>query len=424
MYRGQLQFGDTEVVNHNRLFAYLTESGPPGLDVLYLDRWKWQARWMGHAPYRTPRLDNAPWYSPTVDASEEFLGLHLRAYTGVDDVPWSREAAESISDGGAHGLGRYSTKRIELKLTAYGSTHSGLMYGLQWLDRVLTQPVCDDRDATVSLRYLTTVPRIAPDTSPSTATLIDCTNPHRRILHDVAATTGHTIDRWWVSDHTYDTGEHMAADLTVVLAAADPFAYHDALLDLAGPIGWAGRPTQTVTWQLVGLDGTCGTPASGALLNPNAPVLSPVRRPAVAAPNRICQPLYYRTTTTTLALAVDPTAKSTTLTVVVQAGATDLENVRIRITDTTTERAVGEIGVSYLPAGARLTIDGTTGTAIALLSSGDTVDASAVVSAGTLGPLTSVRLSCLRTYRLDATAPDDVASGASVSILGTTAWAV
>lgn len=425
MHRGYLRFGDTELVNHARLFAYFNAGlVPPGdFAVLDQDYWPWTARWLDDPAYRSPRLDRAPWYTPGVASSGEFLGLHLRSYTGIDESGWSREAVESIADGGAHGLGRHTIKSIELKLTAYATTHAGLMHGMAWVQDTLLRPVCDDRDATVDLRYLTAVPTVAAGIEPSRAMLEDCTDPLRRVLHDVAATTGITVDRWWVPDHINDSSEHMAADFTVTIAAADPHPYSELPVDLAGPLTWASAERQAVRWKVAHFGVCSDGSAPTVLTDPRAPASTAtiLRRPRPRPTNRICLPLYYRTVAADITVVAEGVGE-TTLTTTISAGSTELRNVTVRFRDLTSDRVIGEVGVSYLPAGAVLSIDGTTGRATALLADGTTVDASPVVSSGSLGPLTAVVLSCRRAYRVEATAPDTISATASVSVLGTTRW--
>lgn len=426
MYRGAVQFGDVELINHDRLFRYLRAGiGPPTLDVVHDDRWPWQHRWQGHQRYETPRLDRAPWYDPARPESAEFAGVWLRDIDGIDDAsPFSRETVAGMLDGGAHGIGRFAPRAMTCRTTLFASTHQGLMYGIGWLIRVLTRPQCDDRDATVSMRYLTTVPVLPDDIdSPSRALLEDCTVEFRRVLRDVAVTSAPTVTRWVTG--IYDDGEPgtCAAEVEFTITAADPHPYHDGLISLAGPITWAGTEVQAVTWRVAWF-GICDPAAPATLVDPDAPVSNerPRRRPAIRPPSRVCTPLYYRTVTTSIAPI--PGQGYTVLSVRIEAGALDERNLTMAVVDDVTGAVVGEIGIAYLPAGATLTLDGSSGTAVAVLEDGRAVDASGVVTAGASGPLSMVALTCQRSYTVTLRASHAVDPATTVTLLGTRQWVI
>ena len=426
MYRGAVQFGDVELINHQRLFRYLRAGiAPPSLEVVHDDRWPWQYRWSGHQLYETPKIDRAPWYDPARPESGEFAGVWLRSITGIDDAtPYGRETIAGMLDGGAHGLGKFAPREMTFATTLYASTHQGLMWGIGWLTRTLTRPVCDDRDATVTMRYLSTVPTIAPDIdSPSAAMLDECTTEYRRALRDVAVTAGPRVTNWITG--IYDDGEPgtCAAEVEFTLIAADPHPYHDALVPLAGPLTWAAATVQAVTWR-VAYYGICDTSAPTTLVDPQADVASarPRRRPAIRTPSRVCTPLYYKTVTASIAPIVGQ--GTTVLTVRVEVGPNDERNLTMAVTDNVTGAVVGEVGIAYLPARSTLVLDGSSGTATVILEDGRAVDASSVVTAGTSGPLSMIALPCGHAYTVTMRAGHLVHASTSVTVLGTRQWVV
>ena len=91
-YRGYWELNCAELANTNRVVAHLTGEGCGhcrNLKVPYDDSWP------DLAYHPEP-----PWFSPSVAASSEFVGVWVMNVVGLDSVPVSREVADLICSGG------------------------------------------------------------------------------------------------------------------------------------------------------------------------------------------------------------------------------------------------------------------------------------------------------------------------------------
>lgn len=437
MHTGWLTYGAAadgsphELVNHDRTFAYLAAGIIAGdTRVVHPDVWGLMSSWQGVPDYRTPRLDRADWYEPGVPASAQFAGVWAREVTGVDASTLTREVTDALDDGGAALRARLKSREIKYSATLFASTPQGLMHGLAWLRRRLTDPVCDDRDALVTARYLSATPRLAADIdTPSPATLDACVTPLIRTLREVTCTAGPRVTAWYGDASDVDQAGACTADVEWTLTAGDPYTYGVDPIDLAGPLRWSAVPVRTVTFQVVGPDGVCasgpsGTASSGGMLvlaDPAAPPVTRIHRPIAPAVSRTCRPLFSRVVTAAITVADGQDQAQTVATVIVSAGAADARDILVDVTSSAGV-AVGSVSVAYLPAGATLTVDGASGAATVLLSDGKVLDASSVVAGAGSGPVVPPVLSCDDTYTVTATARDTVDPAASVSLIGTRRW--
>lgn len=157
MYGGYGYFNSTEIWNNQRVVAYLKgapEDGIEGLALpstslsadcgcdalpLYCD----QGSGVGGA-YRTPRLDDAPWFDSGIPDSEEFAGFFVTDITGFDSTV-RREFTEGALSGGSLGPIRLGGRCMTVTGWLLAKSCCGAEYGLRWLNEALIgNNFCDD----------------------------------------------------------------------------------------------------------------------------------------------------------------------------------------------------------------------------------------------------------------------------------------
>jgi len=150
MYEGYGFFSQTEIWNHNRLFAYMRGdplNGVPGLrqpstslqldcacesgQPLFCDQ--------GSGPngeYVSVEADDAPWYDPLVPESVEFAGLFVESVDGFGS-PVRRNVREGAISGSSLGPLRLAGRTLTVTGWLRAKTCCAAEYGLQWLTEAL-----------------------------------------------------------------------------------------------------------------------------------------------------------------------------------------------------------------------------------------------------------------------------------------------
>lgn len=140
MLTGNIQFSGLELVNHDRLEAYVGALLPRlkmdcgGCPTVTPD---------DPGPYTLPDTAGfeAPWYDGARPESAHFAGVFVSQITGFDDPYNLRPTYDGIVGGVLGGL---RLGPLELNVTAqlYGASLMGLDYGLEWVTAVLAGKVC------------------------------------------------------------------------------------------------------------------------------------------------------------------------------------------------------------------------------------------------------------------------------------------
>lgn len=124
-YRGYWQLNCAELANTNRVIDHLTGQGCAhcrNLRVPYDDSW----------PGLTYAIE-PPWFSESVPASAEFVGIWVMNVVGLDTVPVQRDIANLICSGGAATPHRDAFREIEFEALVVACTNRGARFGLNWL---------------------------------------------------------------------------------------------------------------------------------------------------------------------------------------------------------------------------------------------------------------------------------------------------
>lgn len=424
-YRGLLVLGGIEIANSNRAATYV-EGGlrPKGMEISHDDSWRHTARFLGQAEYRLPHLDAAPWYDPLEADSKLFAGVWPMQITGLDGTQFTRQAIEGLNDGGVFGLPRYPMRTIKVEALLVGQTPQAVDYGFRWLTTALRGSRCMGPSMGETLQFLGSCPDAVDNLS--AADFEACVAPYRRSLHEVVCTsTPEITDRFGgVGDGQPGVcGYRVSFELT----AGVPFAYRDRTV-IAANVKWAGS-VSPITWVVQSADPeACASPVPDTLVDPT------VTRATVIRPSDTYQlgtviPLDSKTATINVP-ASNVRAKQGDLATQLEivAGAQDERLIRIRwgrkpVAGMTNDQAIrchliSEANVSYLPAGARLNLDGVTGRAWAVDAAGNKIDASPVVSGINGGPWRPPVLACANDYVIVADASGDISTSATINVWG------
>lgn len=130
--------GGVEIVNDQRTYAYLTQCEDFNFKIsgdCSCSRIR-ELAGCDEEPYSTPALDNAPWYDPLIPESANFAGFLVSEFNGLGST-FTREIAETISDGGVLGRSRLASRTLTWRGFLFGSTCCAVAYGLRWLGKQL-----------------------------------------------------------------------------------------------------------------------------------------------------------------------------------------------------------------------------------------------------------------------------------------------
>jgi hypothetical protein len=213
--------GGTEIVNDERTVAYLLNGlRPPSLDVRGSCSCENIAELVGDAPYTTPEIDDAPWFSSDIPESGRFAGFLVSEFEGMGST-FTRAITETIHDGAILGRGRLNARTMVWKGFLLGADCCAVAYGLRWLTKVLSD-IGDCRDCDgEDLELLVCCPEIISESFG----IVDTEGVEAlRKLKNVGLIVGPTV----LSNHKTGCGNCGASCITEIefsLVAAQPFMY-------------------------------------------------------------------------------------------------------------------------------------------------------------------------------------------------------
>ena len=134
-YDGWLKFGGVEIVNLSRT-AQLAELR--GISAVWLDSSSvdWIQTTLSGVGYDD--VTEAPWFDPAAADSTEFAGVVPLSFPGLSDSTRASDTSEYLTDGGSVGRPRSGTLTIVASVAIAASTERGALYGLRWLNKVLS----------------------------------------------------------------------------------------------------------------------------------------------------------------------------------------------------------------------------------------------------------------------------------------------
>lgn len=85
--------------------------------------------------FDNPIDDNACWYDPLIPESADFLGVVITGTTGFRASTYRRELEAAINAGSILGLPRIPGKQIVIEIELVATSQAGMSYGQEWLRR-------------------------------------------------------------------------------------------------------------------------------------------------------------------------------------------------------------------------------------------------------------------------------------------------
>jgi hypothetical protein len=138
MFTGWLSFAGTEVVNEERVRAYVRE-GLPSLQMpttCRIDKMD-LAKTLDDEPYRTPVIDDAPWVDHDDPDTYQFYGALPLSITGLTDSTRTATVVENMGDGGSTVGARFGTKEVRVTALLVGGNDAAVTAGKRWLTAAL-----------------------------------------------------------------------------------------------------------------------------------------------------------------------------------------------------------------------------------------------------------------------------------------------
>lgn len=440
-YDGLLVFGGMEIANSSRCSAYVRAGiAPVTMKVQHDDSWGWTAWAEGDPEYRTPVLDEPPWWSVDDRDSDDFAGVWPLEVRGLATTEHERPVVEASGDGGGFGRGRWKPRVLTVRAMLIAATPAGLEYGLRWLTDALLGSLCGNEQGDVLCYYA-----VAPDLDTEQvledeAAARACVDSYRRQLHRVSMTKAPAVDEWWGRQPGVDvsalgtragtSSAPCCATVSFELTAGVPQAYWPEQL-VADSVSWASAAVRGTTFTVAGADGRCHDDGCGsavsALRDPEGPLAPIVVRPVLAGgvPR---PPIITKRTAVTIPAAMLPPQGEAVPTVRIRTGARPERYLRVQLAPNPLGNAPSAVvacgacdglTVRYLPADSELVLDGVTGRATVTAPGGEVMDATSVVMGPDGGPWVPPILDCRMDYTLVCDAagdvPDEVRLGVGVS---------
>lgn len=133
-------FGCVDFANNARTKAYVAWAcrmgkfrGDPGA-TLAMSR-SWCVCEVDDAEWTNPADDEVCWYDPAIPESADFLGIVIEQAKGVRSSTFKREVNDAINRGSVLGQPTISGKQIVLEVFIIATSIAGQNYGIQWLER-------------------------------------------------------------------------------------------------------------------------------------------------------------------------------------------------------------------------------------------------------------------------------------------------
>lgn len=431
-----LCYAGTEIANSARSYAYANNGLKPHTMTVKDCGCADLAAMLGEQPYRRPDLDANPpaWVDPNDVDSYEFGGLIISRVDGLDAAPVDRPMTSRLGDGAVPGRRRYGARIITVTGVLIGSSCCGIAYGRRWLNAVLagSQGCGDTGCGGDDLQYLDCCPEICEDAAAFTS-YVECAAPHWRTLRDVVLTSEvQVISEIGGGCECCQTCP--ALEVTFQLTAGWPYAYRDPI-EIATCVAfppaddddvceaWSTDPDCMSDEQLCAAQEPMPCP-----LDPACPV--PVV-PELPLPSNGCQcdPVAGRVRSCiTVPASAAPSWFDAVPIIDLTAGALPLRSIRIRFYPNPLGLGIdqldpcgfcAELNVSYLPAGASLSLDGTVQQGVVRCPGRAPTSASSVLAGPAGGPLTWPVIECGAPYLVCVEADAGSISPASCVSLST-----
>jgi hypothetical protein len=324
-------------------------------------------------PYTNPEEDNAPWYDPAVDESEDFAGVWVQQITGLQSSTITREYVRTVVNG-AVPLSSFDAERV-IAVTAYlaASSQQGLSYGLAWLASALRgSGDCDTNLCTLdSLCFLNS----CPDFEGTQNDANDAWNEFSRYVFDVGLVAGPTMSEKR-SLGSCGGKQNMLAKVEWTMTAGIPWIFSQPVLvgenlEFVPPSPPVGPDFCDVNW--VSAPCSFGAPGSecpsdsGCETDPFCSFSSPPAAPQVPSPCSCVDQITAATVQTAVAPGVMPTWLDMVPYIVINTGSAPMRRITVKFfqdprglgcVDLNDCTDCGEINMTFAPRDSTVIIDG------------------------------------------------------------------
>ncbi|MFJ3100390.1 hypothetical protein [Streptomyces sp. NPDC086835] len=341
-------FGCTEIINSARAAAY----AEPSCLLTSCNTCPDIAAALNDAPYVDPVTDPAPWYDAAVPESADFLGVMGMNVVGFSQSTLSRDPVQLVGDGAALGIARRSHREITYTVLLLALEECALAYALEWLASALRGAPCEGSCGGDELGVFACCP-----TGDGTGEL--------RHLYGVGLMNGPQI----TTVRYYPEG--IIAEATFTLAASVPYIYREPLQTLTNWVNLASGALVTVDPDEIYGDCVEAAPCLEDPLCPPPPL--PIRAPVPVDPCYPTGAASFRRSVVALSPQDQPEWLEAVPVLELETGASALRRLVVRfwanplggdcqeVADPCA--ACTDIQIPYLPAGAKLIVDGRTQTA-------------------------------------------------------------
>lgn len=378
--------GGIEAWNNGRTQAYLRNIGSPftsGPDICNCDSLTPAVLGLDIETYQTPALDPAPWYDADYPVSGEYLGFLPLSVVGVDNNPRGRSVSNAVGGGGVFGPVRNLPRTITVTGLILGSTCCGAEYGLHFLSEVLSGCTGSACDGDCFEMY-----SCCPEGEELTPVQFNA--KYRRTFRRTALVSGPTVVQRNGTGACASGGCAGGGDIITVefvLVAANPWAWADEVPLLDVPLPIPAEDTPCIDWCLRDPVTNTGDCDEDECLFGDCVETSDCGDPLTAIPappqpttplTSFCVPLGTERECYEIDLSDRPGWSSDVPMIKLESGSSELRNVRIlmfakpagsllnceAIAEANHCDPVNEFVVTYMPAGAVLTLDGQVGKAL------------------------------------------------------------
>jgi hypothetical protein len=205
-WMGYFEYAGNEIINGPRVEAYAKHL--PWFKKYFKN--PVLAPMLGHRPYQSPLVDDAPWTDPDDEASYDFLGVYPLSVDGLENSSRSSVVTESLGDGGTPGRVRHGTKQPVFNVALIANSEAGAEYGMKWLRRATLGAGCGpnatDDCFGAALCYLSSEPQADLQSVPRGSTAAVLSGGNADTDADIVVSGGDAFsDADFDPDHLGDT---------------------------------------------------------------------------------------------------------------------------------------------------------------------------------------------------------------------------
>lgn len=171
-FDGYLTLAGEEIINVARVRAYIANHLPMLNLTSNCCPCEALNEALGDAPYASPMQDEAPWFSPYNQATQEFYGLLPLSLEGFDDSSRQVPITETTGDGAVSARPRNASKDLRVTALMVASTTKGMDAGMSWLRDALAGSACVSGDCSGDdICFLSSCPEVCDWTGYDTVPL-------------------------------------------------------------------------------------------------------------------------------------------------------------------------------------------------------------------------------------------------------------